>query len=97
MFGKIGPLLPNIGKSIGRVRETFCQCLAKSHEICQTLAKRKKRAAFAARPVKSREKVVTSDGDFREVAEVAGAGGPGRVAPLFHVRFRLAVPPPRAA
>jgi hypothetical protein len=40
MFGKNGPNLPNIGKAIRRARDTFCQTLAKTEEICQTLAKR---------------------------------------------------------
>ena len=40
MFGKNGPNLPNIGKSIRRAIFKFCQPLAKSEEICQALAKR---------------------------------------------------------
>jgi hypothetical protein len=38
MLGKFGSILPNIGKSVGRARDAFCQTLAKTHEICRTLA-----------------------------------------------------------
>ena len=38
MFGKNGPDLPNIGKSTRRARKPFCQCSAKTAEICRTSA-----------------------------------------------------------
>jgi hypothetical protein len=49
MFGKMAGKLPNIGKSIRRARETFCQCSAKMLEICQSLAKCRLEAKAALR------------------------------------------------
>ena len=46
MFGKNSCNLPNIGKIPRRADLAFCQTLAKSLQICQTLAKPEKRAGF---------------------------------------------------
>ncbi|MBQ7251781.1 MAG: hypothetical protein IJS32_04180 [Kiritimatiellae bacterium] len=39
MFGKNGPILPDIGKTTRRAVSGFCQTLAKMARFCQTLAK----------------------------------------------------------
>jgi hypothetical protein len=48
MFGKFRVVLPSIGKSTRRARKAFCQCLAKTEQICQTLAKSETPAGKAA-------------------------------------------------
>jgi hypothetical protein len=50
MFGKFSLILPMFGKMFPARGGWICQCLAKWSRFCQTLAKRKNRAAKAARP-----------------------------------------------
>ena len=71
MFGKTGPDLPRFGKSIGRARDVFCQCLAKPGGVCQALASGLQAAADSAG---------TEPGRRMKTNEKSGAGFSGQFA-----------------